>query len=76
MLFKGCPIVGDRLYAKGRNLPKDVPRKINNLIYQFNRQALHAKKIVFNHPIKNIPLKLKAEKPLDFLKLEKVLFEN
>ena len=76
MKSKGCPIVGDKLYSTGRNFSKKISKKINNLIVGFERQALHSKKIIFKHPIKNTPLELIAKKPHDFLNLEKVLFEN
>ena len=76
MRSKGCPIIGDKLYSTGRNFSKKISKKIHSLIIGFERQALHSKKIIFTHPVKNIPIKLLAKKPIDFLNLEKVLFEN
>ena len=51
-------------------------KKIVNVINNFSRQALHATKINFSHPIDNRELIFKATKPKDFLKLEQVLFEH
>ena len=76
MLSKGCPVVGDKLYSKGRNLPKNISKNISQFLNSFKRQALHSKKIIFNHPVKKNQLELVGKKPSDFLKLEKVLFEN
>ena len=47
MLEKGCPLIGDKVYAKGRNIQKNTKDKIVNLIDSFNRHALHAKKLLF-----------------------------
>ena len=76
MLSKGCPLIGDKLYSKGRNLSKDMSEKVKKIVGNFDRHALHATTIMFTHPINNNLLKLKAEKPSDFLKLEQVLFEH
>ena len=51
MLSKGCPLIGDKVYSKGRNMQRSIRDKIANLIDNFNRQALHAKKITFYHPV-------------------------
>ena len=76
MLEKGCPLIGDKVYSKGRNIKKNTKDKIVNLIDNFNRQALHSKKITFFHPMDMRLLTFNAKKPKDFLSLEKVLFED
>ena len=76
MLSKGCPIIGDKLYSKGRNLSENISKKITKIIDNFQRQALHATTITFYHPINKSLLKFKAKKPIDFVKLEQVLFEH
>ena len=76
MLSKGCPLIGDKVYSKGRNMERNTEKKIVNVINNFSRQALHATKISFSHPIDNRELIFKATKPKDFLKLEQVLFEH
>ena len=69
-------MIGDKVYSKGRNIKKNTKDKIVNLIDNFNRQALHAKKISFFHPMDRRLLTFDAKKPKDFLSLEKVLFED
>ena len=76
MLAKGCPIIGDKLYSKGRNLSKNISKRIEKSIVNFKRQALHATTITFYHPINDSLLELTAKKPKDFLRLEQVLFEH
>lgn len=76
MMSKGCPLIGDKIYSKGRNIQKNTKDKIVNFIGSFNRQALHAKKVSFFHPVDRRFLTFDAEKPNDFLSLEKVLFED
>ena len=47
MLRKGCPLIGDKVYSKGRNIQKNTNEKLVNLIDNLNRHALHAKKNYF-----------------------------
>ena len=61
MSSKGHVLLGDTLYAKEYNI-----QNIDKLI---NRQALHAYKITFNHPITNKKIILKANIPDDIKKL-------
>ena len=76
MLAKGCPIIGDKVYARGRNMHINVEKKIANFVANFTRQALHATQISISHPVNNRILKFNADKPKDFLNLEQVLFEH
>lgn len=50
----GCPIVGDRTYARGRESVRELPR-----------QALHAAAIGFVHPRTGEPLRFEAPLPED-----------
>lgn len=54
----GHPIVGDRLYGRGRVAP---PAPLAG----FPRQALHAAEIAFAHPVTGAPLRLRAPLPAD-----------
>ena len=76
MLSKGCPVIGDKLYSKGRNLPVNISKKISKIINSLDRHALHAIRVNLYHPMNNSFIKLQAKKPKDFLKLEQVLFEH
>ena len=65
----GHPVLGDPVYGLGR-LPRG-PRKKNksNQNSLIDRQALHAHRLVFRHPIEGEERELVAEPPADFLKL-------
>ncbi len=76
MLAKGCPLVGDKVYSKGRNFPKNLNEGLKKKIISFNRHALHATAITFYHPVDNRLMHFNAKKPDEFLKLEQVLFEK
>jgi len=51
------PIVGDDLYSGQKRYKKNY-----NF---FKRQLLHARKIIFNHPISNKPFEIESPVPLD-----------
>ena len=66
MNFKGNPVVGDKSYGKSKKkfkkIDKDIEKKINN----FNRQALHAKSLGFEHPRTKKQVFFEARRPNDF----------
>ena len=47
----GYPLVGDELYGKGRSLPAKISVEIKDAMKNLKRQALHAYKLGFEHPI-------------------------
>tara|TARA_B100000963_G_scaffold360391_1_gene391110 strand:+ start:923 stop:1870 length:948 start_codon:yes stop_codon:yes gene_type:complete len=74
MVSINCPIIGDQLYSRGRNLPENLDENVSQKILNFNRQALHASEINFTHPITNKIIKLKADMPKDMRVLSDELF--
>lgn len=54
----GCPLVGERKYARGRDSA-----------VKFRRPALHAWRIAFDHPLKKQRIALEAPLPEDFERL-------
>ena len=54
-------LLGDELYAKEFNVP--------NITKYIQRQALHSSKVIFNHPITNKKIIVKADLPDDMKKL-------
>ena len=54
-------LIGDELYAKEFNVP--------NITKYIQRQALHSSKVIFNHPITNKKIIVKADLPDDMKKL-------
>ena len=63
MLSIGHILLGDDLYAKEYN--------IKNISKYITRQALHAYKVSFNHPITNKKIEIIAKIPEDMNKLIK-----
>ena len=76
MKSEKCPLIGDSLYSKDRNLPIALSSKLSKSIRQFKRQALHSKKLIFSHPVSNSLISFSSEMPEDMKVLEKTLFEN
>lgn len=72
----GHPVLGDPVYGLGR-LPRG-PRKKSRSNQQnlIERQALHAHKLAFRHPIDGDERELMAEPPADFLNLLEELREQ
>ena len=71
----GCPLVGDKLYAKDRNISKGLPLNKAQAVVLFKRQALHAKELSFFHPVKKNKLTFEAQAPSDMKELERTLFD-
>ena len=63
----GNPIFGDEKYGGGINKSKgfipEVSKKLNASMNQLGRHALHARKIVFNHPINKKSIAISAKIP-------------
>ncbi|MEM4239191.1 MAG: RluA family pseudouridine synthase [Nitrososphaerota archaeon] len=47
----GFPLVGDALYGKGRQASEKIAPEIRDALKDLNRQALHAYKLGFEHPV-------------------------
>jgi 23S rRNA pseudouridine1911/1915/1917 synthase len=58
--LRGHPLVGERRYVSQSDIHGPIP---------FNRQALHAYRLVFRHPIDGRPLSFEAPLPADFADL-------
>ncbi len=66
MSFKGNPILGDKSYGKNKKKFKKIDSNIENLINNFDRQALHAKNLGFIHPRTKKEIFFEAKRPKDF----------
>lgn len=60
------PIVGDPVYGRRMVLPKSPAPELVALLQGFRRQALHAARLSFAHPVDGSPLSFEAELPDDF----------
>ena len=45
-----CPLIGDQLYSKNRNISQSFSSNFRVFLKSFRRQALHAERLSFMHP--------------------------
>jgi len=69
----GNPIFGDEKYGGGGRRSKgflpEVSKQLTLSINKLGRHALHAKKIMFSHPINNKPITISADLPKELNQL-------
>ena len=73
MNFKGNSILGDKSYGKTKKKFKEIDPVVEKRIYNFNRQALHARSLGFIHPRTKKEIYFEAKRPRDFDALIKSL---
>ena len=61
----GYPIVGDRVYGGRLTLPKGANEELRQALRGFPRQALHAARLQFDHPVTGKPLECASPLPAD-----------
>lgn len=59
------PLVGDPLYGGGLKLPKGATPELVVALRGFRRQALHAERLAFMHPVSGEALSFNAERPTE-----------
>jgi 23S rRNA pseudouridine1911/1915/1917 synthase len=59
------PLVGDAVYGTGLKLPKGASPDLVETLRAFRRQALHAEKLEFAHPVTGKPVSVSAARPTD-----------
>ncbi|MFK8030302.1 MAG: 23S rRNA pseudouridine(1911/1915/1917) synthase RluD [Gammaproteobacteria bacterium] len=64
----GHSLVGDGQYGRP-TFPRGASPELNNRLKAFGRQALHAHKLEFAHPVTDAPLSVSVRPPLDFREL-------
>jgi len=69
----GHPIVGDPLYGGRRRIPAGAAPEVLAALAEFKRQALHAARLSFAHPVNAKPVSFEAAPPKDFSALLAVL---
>ena len=67
------PLVGDNVYAPGAQKVANAPDRLNDCLAAFPRQALHAFRLSFQHPLLNQVMKWQADMPADMRELLRVL---
>lgn len=73
MAHIGYPLIGDQMYGRRLMLPKGASDALIEALRGFKRQALHAKKLTFVHPVTEQTIEAEAEPPADFQALLDVL---
>ena len=69
----GFPLVGDRVYGGRLTFPKGASEELREALRQFPRQALHAVRLKFDHPVTGRPLDFESALPADLRALLAVL---
>ncbi|MCB8890410.1 23S rRNA pseudouridine(1911/1915/1917) synthase RluD [Vreelandella malpeensis] len=70
------PLIGDPLYGGRPKLPPGAGESLKEILREFPRQALHARKLSFIHPLSEEAMTFKAELPDDLLMLLDYLRED
>ncbi|UPG89345.1 23S rRNA pseudouridine(1911/1915/1917) synthase RluD [Luteibacter aegosomaticola] len=65
MAHIGHPLVGDQLYGNGLRLPRSASQELIDALRGFRRQALHAEKLAFEHPVTGEYLEFSSPRPAD-----------
>jgi 23S rRNA pseudouridine1911/1915/1917 synthase len=63
------PLLGDPLYGGGLKLPKGASPELIAVLRGFRRQALHAERLSFVHPINREPVQFEVARPSDMERL-------
>ncbi len=71
----GHPLVGDPVYGNKNRISASVDNELKDIIRQFPRQALHAHKLAFTHPMSDKQIEVKAPLPDDLCHLLDDLYE-
>jgi 23S rRNA pseudouridine1911/1915/1917 synthase len=73
MAHIGHPLVGDPTYGGRRQLTAGEDPTARAALQAFKRQALHATRLQFDHPVTGKPVEVEAPPPADLARLLKVL---
>jgi 23S rRNA pseudouridine1911/1915/1917 synthase len=72
----GFPIVGDRVYGGRLTFPRGAIEELKEALRAFPRQALHAARLEFAHPVTRKPVECAAPLPQDMQELLRVLEQD
>jgi 23S rRNA pseudouridine1911/1915/1917 synthase len=70
------PLVGDRVYGGRMLLPKGATPELIDALRGFGRQALHAARLAFEHPVSGKPVECTSPLPVDMRDLLNVLAKD
>ncbi|MHB0777344.1 23S rRNA pseudouridine(1911/1915/1917) synthase RluD [Halomonas sp. WWR20] len=69
LAHKRFPLIGDALYAGRLKVPAGASQTLKEILREFPRQALHARKLAFIHPASGERVEFQAGLPDDLLML-------
>jgi 23S rRNA pseudouridine1911/1915/1917 synthase len=69
MAYVKHPLIGDPLYGGSFKLPKAATEALVDALRGFRRQALHAEKLSFTHPVSGDTLSFESPLPADMVAL-------
>lgn len=69
MAHIGHPLVGDPVYGRGRRPKRGLSPEVAALVVSFGRQALHAQRLAFAHPVSGETLQFESPLPRDMTQL-------
>ncbi|MGH8135246.1 MAG: 23S rRNA pseudouridine(1911/1915/1917) synthase RluD [Steroidobacteraceae bacterium] len=72
----GFPLVGDPVYGKRLVIPRGATPRLDAALRGFRRQALHAAKLEFAHPVNGRRIEVEAPLPADFVELVAALAKD
>jgi 23S rRNA pseudouridine1911/1915/1917 synthase len=70
------PLIGDPVYGGRLKMPAGSSESLKTVLREFPRQALHAHKLRFQHPVSGAPVECKAPLPDDMFMLLDELRED
>lgn len=70
------PLIGDPVYGGRLKMPAGSSESLKTVLREFPRQALHAHKLRFQHPVSGAPVECKAPLPDDIFMLLDELRED
>lgn len=73
MAYLRYPLLGDPVYGGRLSIPPGISAGLGQAIRHFKRQALHAWRLGFVHPVSGESLSFEAELPEDMLQMIEVL---
>jgi 23S rRNA pseudouridine1911/1915/1917 synthase len=72
----GTPLIGDPVYGTGfKSKLRKLPEPVQDKLASFNRQALHAATLIFEHPVTGTLLEFNSALPEDFAMIVEALKE-
>jgi 23S rRNA pseudouridine1911/1915/1917 synthase len=76
LAYIGHPIVGDPLYGGRLSIPAGARDRLATVLHGFRRQALHARRLSFAHPVSGRKMTFDSEPPPDMRELIAALADD